>query len=112
MAHQDATSIRDATSNRDATVRERAPRTTPAFRNATARERALFLGHSQCPLPDGRVSDYWSLLRRFLDDANFVFGQPVEIINQVADLPIRRVDLPLYGRLVRRPPEATEIESH
>jgi len=38
------------------------------------------------------------LLRRLLDEGDLVVGQAVQLVNQLVDLPIRRINLPLdYG---------------
>ena len=40
--------------------------------------------------------------RRFLDEADFVVGQAVELVDEPVDLPIRRVNLPLNRRALLR----------
>ena len=41
-----------------------------------------------------------SFARRFLDDPDFVVGQAVELVHELVDLPIRRVNLTLEYSLV------------
>ena len=43
-----------------------------------------------------------SLPCRFFDDLDFLVGQVVEVVDKLVDLPIRGLDLPPNGRLVRR----------
>ena len=39
---------------------------------------------------------------RLLNDPDFLFCQPVQLVDELVNLPIRRLDLPLNGRLVHR----------
>ena len=42
-----------------------------------------------------------SLLRRLLDDTDFVVGQTVQLVDQLVNPPVCHIDLTLDGRLVR-----------
>ena len=41
-------------------------------------------------------------MRRFLDNPNLLVRQPIQLIDELVDLPIRRINLPLNRRLGMR----------